>query len=262
MNPPFGRHIELAVAIVLACWPGLAWSQSAANPGRQLAPGVLRTIDPDVRSGDTFSHHDLVELLNDYPDYEWAKQVRFEHDVWALEFSFKPLRFIEIDVPDEDRRPRRRLVWYMVYRVRNPSDHWVPFYPIFVLESRDVGKQYADRLVPAAGPIIQRRESPPARLLNTVEISGDLAPSDDEKDRAVWGVVTWYDIDPRTDRIAIYVQGLTNAYRWQEKTDGQDRLTRKALELHFWRPGDQFFEHESEIRFGMPGEVDYRWVYR
>lgn len=262
MNSLIGRRIEITVALLLVASPGLARCQTATNPERQLAPGVLRTIDPDVRTGETFSRHDFVELLKDHPDYDWAKQVRFEHDVWALEFSFKPLRFIEIDVTGEDRRLKRKLVWYMVFRVRNPGEESVPFYPLFVLESHDVRKQYADRIVPAAIPLIQRRESPPSRLLNTVDISGDLPPGGDGKERAVWGVVTWDDIDPRTDRFSIYVQGLTNAYRWEENADGEDRLTRKALELRFWRPGDQFFEHESEIRFGTPGELDYRWVYR
>ncbi len=37
---------------------------------------------------------------------------------------------------------------------------------------------------------------------------------------------------------------------------------RKTLKLNFWRPGDQYFENEEEIRYGIPGRVDYEWIYR
>ena len=36
----------------------------------------------------------------------------------------------------------------------------------------------------------------------------------------------------------------------------------QVLKLNFWRPSDPYFQHEDEIRFGMPGEVDYSWSYR
>ena len=34
--------------------------------------------------------------------------------------------------------------------------------------------------------------------------------------KTVWGIVTWEDIDPRTKWFSIYVEGLTNAYRWKD----------------------------------------------
>ena len=87
----------------------------------------------------------------------------------------------------------------------------------------------------------------------------------------IWGVAMWEDVDPRIDRFSIYVHGLTNAYKWQDEPEkfkpGDSigtgrRLARKTLKLNFCRPGDEFFEHEGEIRYGIPGEVDYEWVYR
>jgi DNA-binding XRE family transcriptional regulator len=47
---------------------------------------------------------------------------------------------------------------------------------------------------------------------------------------------------------------LTNACRWKESEDkdGQRKYYRKTLQLNFWRPGDDRFEHEQEIRFGIP----------
>jgi hypothetical protein len=92
-------------------------------------------------------------------------------------------------------------------------------------------------------------------------------------------VVTWEDIDPRTDFLAIYIQGLTNAFRLVETPQGITHVS-KTLQLNFWRPGDTVDEHEKEIRFGTPvfsdpaeqarilqiygltERLDYLWVYR
>ncbi len=81
----------------------------------------------------------------------------------------------------------------------------------------------------------------------------------------------WEDLDPRIDFFSIYVQGLTNAYRWKDEPGkfqkGSDLgtgrvLSRKTLKINFWRAGDEYYEKEKEIRLGAPGEVDYEWVYR
>ena len=45
--------------------------------------------------------------------------MKFRREIWCLEFSFKPLRMIEVDVPLPAGGTQRKLVWYLVYRVRN-----------------------------------------------------------------------------------------------------------------------------------------------
>ena len=94
--------------------------------------------------------------------------------------------------------------------------------------------------------------------------------------KTVWGIVTWEDVDPRTKWFSIYVEGLTNAYRWVDRPGGFTkadfgdetqilkgrRLERKILKLNFWRPGDEYFVNEKQIRYGVPGRVDYEWIYR
>ena len=238
---------------------------------RRLAPGVERTIDPESVIEETFSLHDLPDILSQDPTFgerafslNRAKSRRFEYDVWALEFTFKPVRFIEVDVPNlETGRFDRKRIWYVVYHVKNVSDQPVRFVPIFHLYSWDTEKYYPDLLIPVAERPIELREDPNRRLLNSVEISAEeIPPAVEGQDNDVWGVVAWRDIDPRTDRFSIFVQGLTNAYRWDDKPDGGRRIFRKTLQLNFWRPGDDIDEHEQEIRYGIPGEVDYRWVYK
>ena len=122
----------------------------------------------------------------------------------------------------------------------------------------------------ALGPIGQR-EDRNRKFFNTTEISqGKLAVG-----KTAWGIVTWEDVDPRTKCFSIYVEGLTNAYRWTDaqgaftKDDfGKEsqigkgrRLARKVLKLNFWRPSDEYYENEREIRYGIPGRPDYEWRY-
>ena len=102
---------------------------------------MLTTIEPEVDRVDTVSVHDLVEIRSNAPLqwkpskwlewqsatsaptnrtlYEMAHNAAFVQDVWCLEFTFKPLRMIEVDVPQDKRARAAEAHLYMVYRVRN-----------------------------------------------------------------------------------------------------------------------------------------------
>ncbi len=298
-----------AVAQVSLAQVPLAQLPNVAGPNAavpQFAPGILTTIAPDVENQDTVSVHDIIELranakLDREPVidtksrtlYEMAESVTFRRDVWCLEISFKPLRMLEVDVPLPSGQMQRKLVWYMVYRVRNTGAGIAPqkqedgtfaptekatdeirFYPQFVLTSQDrnregkrIRKSYLDRIVPAAVQAIQQREFRKGRLLNSVQMSEQLLAA--EKGRAIgglWGVAVWEEVDPQIDFFSVFVSGLTNAYDWQDSAEnfqagdpvGKGRkFTRKQLQLNFWRPGDSYAEDEREIRFGAaPGKGD------
>ena len=43
--------------------------------------------------------HNVVELLTVDNNFDWAKEVTFRHDVWSLDFKFKPVRMMWVDVP-------------------------------------------------------------------------------------------------------------------------------------------------------------------
>lgn len=260
-----------------------------------LAPGVLTTIPPNAENSETFSGPLAIALNAPQwtPNYvpqtdtlaALAKEVTLRRPVWNLEFSFKPLRMVEVDVPVGDRL-ERKLVWYMVYRLRylgedlqlSPQEtrfggQKFPaidrvnlatarrFFPTFVLEeTQELKKSYLDRIVPAAKEVILRREFSPNRtenpervLYNTVEISSvNIELSTGRMSKPVWGVVTWIDVDPRVDYFSIYIQGLTNAFRIEVQDGKPVRMTHKELKLNFWRPGDSVQENEEEIRYGIP----------
>jgi hypothetical protein len=221
--------------------------------------------------------------------FERAKMAVLRRTVWNLEFAFKPLRMIDVDVPQPSGKMQRKSIWYLVYRIRylggditptETKDEWGHsqfdaqdaaregrvFVPRFILESKDMGKSYQDRIIPAAKLPIQAREFGGGNLLNTVEISQSPIPlSSPEAPKAVWGLVTWEDVDPRVDFFSVYVYGLTNAYKPVDLSDGFTagdppgtgrEFLSKTLRLNFWRPGDAILEHEDEIRYGIPFEVD------
>ena len=107
-------------------------------------------------------------------------------------------------------------------------------------------------------------------LHNSLTISEVPIPvSDGTTDNRVWGVVTWVDVDPRIDYYILYVQGLTNAYQYEDpdgaykKGDlpGSGRkIVRKTLQLNFWRPGDTVDPSEEEIRYGCRIDADAAWA--
>jgi len=303
MNRSFSaRAWPIALMFVLVAFPALAQNVPAdkAAKYRRLAPGVLETVDPMRALDESVSRHDIVELLAVDQGFDWAKDIPFRHDVWVLEFKFKPMRMVWVDVPQSGGRMQRKLIWYMVYSVTNPGkimhpvedkdlgyelydkrlvwevkavDRPIRFVPELLLEGHqfmkdDEGftKVYPDRVIPVADAAIRMREDRNRPFLTSVEISREIAVGE-----TVWGVATWEDVDPRVVKFSVYVSGLTNAYRWKDEIGGYKqgdsigtgrKLFRKTLKLNFWRPSDEYFEHEEEIRYGVPGGVDYEWVYR
>ena len=318
MRLPRAMRLRVAPVVLLSGWLACAGVAAAADPPpvktvptaatagpfRVNVPGVEVTIPPDRQEEETFSTHDIVEILQGIPGLEWKPKLSpdtqtlrematatvFRRDIWCLELTFKPVRMIWVDVPQANGKMQRKLIWYMVYHVKNTGKHLKPtrhddgtytmqtvdrelrFFPQFVLEAHEYNKAYLDRVIPVAVLAIQQREDPNRRLYNSVEISSKpLAVSSELVDKSVWGVATWEDVDPRTDFFSVFIQGLTNAYQWVDPPQGfkpgdppgKDRvLLQKTLQLNFWRPGDEYVEDRRIIRFGIPGKVDYQWVYR
>ena len=141
MNRSLCVLARLAVVILLAaCSPAYAQqpapptdpaakpaaAPTTKSPYRQLAPGVMQSVNPMQVLGETESRpyhtgspHDVVELLAIDPKFPGAKNVPFRRDVWVLDFKFKPVRMIWVDIPQPSGLMQRKLIWYMVYWVTN-----------------------------------------------------------------------------------------------------------------------------------------------
>ena len=344
MNHPARMRILIAAIALTAMVAGRALAQQKTAPAapaakqpaaaaksdttlklpRKLAPGVLESVDATRHADETFSRHDVTELVVKDPEFTWAKDAFFRHDVWMLDFKFKPMRMLWVDVPGKEGRMQRKLIWYMVYSVTNPGkimhpiegadvaskdvaakkdgdaaaadqpdkakpsaeapektfkietvDKPVRFIPNFSLEVHNrlegeapgFAKVYDEKQIPVALGPIQNREDRNRRFLTSAEMAGQEIGVG----QTVWGVVTWEDVDPRTVWFSVYVEGLTNAYRWKDdpakakaaKSMGAYRsMFGKVLKLNFWRPGDEFSLKENQVRFGAPGQPEYEWIWR
>ena len=283
---------------------------------RRLVPGVMTTVPIQWDPAETVSFPSIVELLS-IPGLHWTPQtvskaetlvgkatnVPFHRDVWNLEFSFLPMRMITADVPQPDGKMRPTRIWYMVYRVTNRGghlhpeqqpdgswaikkvDHPVTFVPSFTLYNPELRKSYLDKIIPVAMAPIRAQEDPRRRLLNSAEMMRQpIEVSTANEDRSVWGLATWESgfesgdmVDPRTDYFSIYVDGLSNAYKFVDQPGAYQagdppatgrHYREKTLQLNFWRPSDEFSDAETDIYLGTPtdlgieGRIDYQWVFR
>lgn len=272
-----------------------------ASP-RPLAPGVLRVVAPDRRP------EEAVGPSEPLPDLEFeafqpqfgpvsdtgavrASSIVFRRDIWGVEFSYLPLRHAEVDVPQPSGKMQRKVVWYLVYRIRfdgqvlqnqertdaqgrvsyQPTLERVDLssldeirlFPAFSLRAAVVDpitgnvtvKEYLDRVMPTAARQIQQIEDPNQPLLDSVAISTEPLYSRNGEapsaDREIWGVATWEDVDPRTDYVSVQIQGLTNAFDVKQTPAGK-QFSYKTLNLNFYRPGDEIDETRDRIRTGVP----------
>lgn len=253
---------------------------------KPLATGVLQVIPPDLDARDSHSLPLVLPGVNakEYDPnfaakkdtlYGSTRNIVFFRDVWNYEYAFLPLRQTSID---------GRNVWYMIYRIRNTGatltyeqvkekfDHIKfdlrrnekeiidkKFLPRFSLEGwvTQQGKYdrvtYRDQLNPRFVKIIQSREDRNRPLLNTIEMSRTEIPmAKNSTDPGVWGVAVWEDIDPRIDYVSVFVNGLTNAHRINQASDGKIGMKYRTLQLNFWRPGDTQDEIRDDIDYGIP----------
>lgn len=284
----------------LPCFLAPVLAEKVIKP-RSLAKGILTSIPAATSEDETFTGpRTIVEIVDGKKELSWdppphytpqsrtlyelSKNVTFRREVWNLEFSFKPLRMIEVDVPQPSGKMQRKRIWYLVYRIDyhgnefkgkakldpDTGNETFPttiqveresrrFLPHFVLRSHEKEKEYLDRIIPAAREPILQREFPssepgmPAltadQFYNSVEITRVPIPkSEERRQHGVWGFVTWEDIDPRTDYMSIYIKGLTNAFQFLDP-DGAFRAGDAPGK------GREFRFKTLQLNFWRPGDT-------
>lgn len=255
------RGLILAMAVGLdASFLGLAtrgWAQDA--PTAKAAPAASDAPGPDPIPEFHLPTLATIPVRRGAlgPSWVTADSTILPKDregIWLLEFAYKPVRMVEIEVPGKGRRK----IHYLYYRVVNRTGEARRFVPQFTLITDD-GKRHESTEIPIAVQKIQHKEDPTRALLGAVTVIGEIPPSTKaDVDDAVYGAAIWDDVDYKTDTFQIFVRGLSDGYQDKESADGQ-RFTRyKALRLDFTRPGDELNPHPSEIRLGEP---PFEWVY-
>lgn len=175
--------------------------------------------------------------------------------IWILEFTFKPIRIQTVEVPGKGRRQ----VYYMWYKLVNRTGEPRLFVPQFTIVT-NTGQKLADTAIEQAIPLIQTREGG-MPLLSTVDVVGMVPPSTKEKvDDAVYGVAIWDGIDPKADKISVYVSGLSNGFKVEAPKQGTAEPTtkHKTVRIDFFRRGDEFNIDEKEIQLADP---PFEWIY-
>lgn len=208
-----------------------------------------------------------------------AEERNRQPDIWVMEITLRPLRLVKVELPAiKGGGAKDRLVWYICYRAVNrpievkaspvelsPTDRDLAqktqvFVPEFTLvtDDTDPPMSYIDRVMPAAQPAINKRER--GEYLNSIEVVGPVppvVPFETPGAKEVRGVAMWRGVDPKADRLTLFMTGFSNGYFVTKAPDGTDMVWRKTLIQHFWRPGDEIAQDEREIKYSGNPEWDY-----
>jgi hypothetical protein len=232
-----------------------------APPAEQAQAPVEKLPSPDpIPPKELVPPLKTVPVRRDKPAYNYqmvnsTPLPRDREGIWVLDFSFKPLRIKDVEIPGKGRRP----VHYLYYKVVNRTGKPQMFVPQFIMINED-GKKFEDRVIPEAIPLIQAREDPSIPVLGAVNIMGIIPPSTKEGvDDAVFGVAVWDNWDVKSDRFSLYVRGLSDGYKQvTDPGNGKPTVKYKTLRIDFIRRGDERNISEKEIEFNDP---PYEWVY-
>jgi hypothetical protein len=201
-----------------------------------------------------------VAVAHDRPAYNVqmvnaALLPRDKQGIWVLDFSFKILRIVTVDIPGKGRRQ----VHYLYYKVVNRTGAPRMFAPQFIMVN-EMGGRFEDSVLSQAIPLIQTREDAAIPLLGAVNVVGMIPPSTKPNvDDAVFGVAVWEKWDPKSDRYSIYVRGLSDGYKEVPSESGGKPVAKyKTLKIDFIRRGDEHNLNEKEIELRDP---PYEWVY-
>jgi hypothetical protein len=239
-----------------AGWLGESYGQDAPPPAKG---GELKGPDPipdvkllpelkttPVRKGAPHFNEQMVDA---------SLLPRDKEGIWVLDFAFKPLRMLPVEIPGKGRRQ----VHYLAYRVVNHTGKPREFVPQFTLVT-DTGKRYEEAVLPKAVKLIQAREDYSIPRLGAVDIAGIIPPSTKEGvDDAVHGVAIFEGVDPHADGMKIYIRGLSDGWKATPAPDGGKPVVKyKTLRIDVIRRGDHRNLNEKELQLADP---PYEWIY-
>ena len=221
--------------------------------------------------------------------YGMSDKTKFRREIYCLEFSFKPLRMIEVDVPAAGGTTERKLVWYMVYRIRNTGQALKPvagprrrlFHrnrpraaPFGSCRSsfwnRKIARRpavaFRNRISIASSPRPTPRSAsakrPATRCSTASRFRSNQSPSATAASTAACGA--W---PPGSTSIRASTSSRSTSAVSRTPTAGPTRrppttpaippgrgrqFVHKMLQLNFWRPGDDLMPNEREFRYGVP----------
>lgn len=249
--------LSLGLAVALAATAG-AQQNDAPAAEKPQAGGLPGPPDiPEVTLGSTLKTVPVPHGKTGFNVHmvDASLLPRDKEGIWVLDFAFKPMRLITVEVPGKGRQ----VVHYLYYKVVNRTGKVRLFVPQFTLVT-DTGQRVEEAVIPRAVQLIRAREDPSIPLLGAVDVVGMLPPTSKQGvDDAVYGVAAWIGVDPKADALHVYVRGLSDGYQEVPSPNGSKPVTRyKTLRIDFLRRGDERNLNEKEIQLNEP---PYEWVY-
>ena len=257
---PIGRNRARALLLGLAAVLVLAGRAAARNPNeKEIKPG------PNVQDPDEI--------------YDKDGKPKVDGKLWVLDFKFKPLRSIKVNVPGRGEQ----VCYYVWYQVTNKTGKARVFVPAFELVTHDTNQVYRDEVLPTVLDAIIAVEDPEGvlRIKSSSSITREPIPATRENAlaRPVTGVAVWTDPNEPLPRdsaearrekagkkklsdsnfFSIFVAGLSNGWAETEAVgDGSKTVVRrKTLQLKFRRAGDGALRRDEDVRY-----TGHEWLYR
>lgn len=167
-----------------------------------------------------------------------------EGQFWTLDCSVDRPWLLLVNDPLDTTR----YVWVVTFRVTNPTDEPVFYFPHFTITT-EAGKVFRNVLDFAAEREAETRLG--REVPNVVDLIGELKPGESKEGLAVFPLP-----DRESDHFSLYVGGLSNEYKVVER-EGRSAVVRKMLLCEYYRAGDAYDVHLDTIQ-----SVERRWVWR
>ena len=254
----------------------------------------------EIKGPEPRSMEDVLNSVADKPDPNRRVRDAYElspedmplvvQDRWSLNLT--DFRFDRPQYITEDRILKAKKWWGFTFSITNTTPKTRRITPTFVAMTNkgvfnySVGgfvpeRRLADSLLRPLGdsPDLEDKEllnaqvSPlesqthvmgyafdPAKGAWKIDPQGNFEPG-----QTRWGAALWSNFSDDFTELKIVVRGLTNAYRYDDKLNYDDKDTEdhphriketRALVLSFTRNADEFHAYSSELKFG-----EKRWEY-
>lgn len=241
------------------------------QPVKGTESGATALISGDLDNG-AVGTLTLARMIGEFRDGEEIRDAKggtarlkggTKPGIWVLDFSYRPIRVLTVEIPGKGRRQ----ILYLYYKVVNHTGKPRPLVPQFTLVLPESGRSYHDVVLPNAIQVlklIETREAPEIPLQGAVNTIGMVPLSTKEGiDDAVFGVAMW-EVDAsiaKADLLQVYVRGLSDGYKRVPTPAGSEQTEQvryKTLRIDFDRPGDEIQLNSREFR---PLDPPYHWIY-
>jgi hypothetical protein len=147
-------------------------------------------------------------------------------DFWTAEFKHTGLQYITVKDPVLGGNA---IVPYTTYTVTNGTGADRDVQPIFQVETETGQTTYA---IPSPEVVKEINRKHGKTFIDVDKIAGTLKDGEMKE-----GVAVFRNLDAGADHVKVYVSGLTDAFRYQDR-ENRKGFQRRVYYVYWYRPGD------------------------